>query len=181
MRKIVALEYLTLDGVMEHPAWTAPYFNDEHARYAHAQLFGADALLLGRETYEGFAQAWPQSTDEQGFADRMNSLPKYVVTDSPGELSWTNSQRIAGAELAARLADFKAQPGQDILIYGSGKLVRSLMAQGLLDVLRLWVHPVVVGVGKRLFADGETATLTLLDTERFSSGTVVLSYAPEKP
>jgi len=176
MRKLVLSAYVTLDGVMEAPSWSAPFWNEEAAKYAFDQLFASDALLLGRVTYESFAAAWPSMTDEEGFADRMNSLPKFVASTTLGELQW-NAARIQG-EVAEEVAQLKQQPGQDILIYGSGGLVHTLMQHDLIDEYRLWVHPVVVGSGKRLFRDGSETTLRLVDTKTFGSGVVVLAYRP---
>src|SRR3989337_3558806 len=96
MRKLIVTEFLTLDGVMEEPAWTAPYWNDEIAKFKFDELFGSDTLLLGRVTYQGFAAAWPSRTDEQGFADRMNSLPKFVVSTNLHKVEWNNSRLIQG-------------------------------------------------------------------------------------
>jgi dihydrofolate reductase len=182
MRKVIASEYVTLDGVMDMEAaetWHFPYWNDELEKYAHDQLFAADALLLGRVTYQGFAASWPSITDEQGFADRMNNLPKFVVSTSLQEpLEWNNAHLIKG-DVAEEVSKLKQQSGQDILIYGSGELVRALMRQGLIDEYRLLVHPVVLGSGKRLFPDGvETKVLRLVDTMATSMGVVILTYQP---
>ena len=181
MRKVIASEYVSLDGVMEAPEqWTFQFWNDEHAKYAHDQLFASDALLLGRETYQGFAAAWPYMEDIEGdFAVRMNTLPKFVVSTTLEEpLEWNNSSLIKES-VAAEVSKLKRQPGQDILTYGSGELVNTLGQHGLIDEYRIWVHPVVVGSGKRLFKDGsDTAVLGLVDSTTFSSGVVVLSYQP---
>jgi dihydrofolate reductase len=180
MRKVIASIFSTLDGVVERPGedgWTGPYFNDEAARYAYDLLFAGDALLLGRVTYEGFAQAWPSMKDDAGFADRMNSLPKHVVSTTLRSAEWNNSTIVDG-DVAAEVTRLKQEPGQDILVYGSGKLVNSLIALGLLDELRLWVFPVVRGRGKRLFQEGSSATLELADVSSFGSGVVILAYRP---
>ncbi|MCA6092397.1 dihydrofolate reductase family protein [Streptomyces sp. SCA3-4] len=177
MGKIVALVYLSLDGVMESPSWTAPYFDEEHGAYAHRRLFAADALLLGRETYEGFVQAWPGMTDEDGFADRMNSMPKHVASTTLRTTEW-NATLIDG-DLAQEVAALKERYENDILIYGSGALIRSLIAEGLVDELKLWIHPVVVGKGKRLFPEGAPAsTWVPAGTTTFTSGAMVLDYRP---
>lgn len=176
MRKVVATEYVSLDGVMEEPRWTTPYWNDEIAKFKFDELFASDALLLGRMTYQGFAKAWPSMTDEQGFADRMNSLPKYVASRTLDAAEW-NAQLIKG-DVADEVARLKQQPGQDLLIYGSGELVHTLMQHDLVDEYRLLVYPVVLGRGKRLFRDGSTATLNLVGTTTFSSGVVALIYHP---
>ncbi|MFI5688157.1 dihydrofolate reductase family protein [Streptomyces sp. NPDC051636] len=178
MGKIVALTYLSLDGVMENPAWTGPYFNSDHAKYAHGQLFAAEALLLGRVTYEGMAAAWPQMEDSEGeFAVRMNTLPKYVVSTTLQQAEW-NATVVRG-DLATEIAKIKDQCTGDILIYASGDLTNALIELGLVDELKLWIHPVIVGKGKRLFPDGTPGTSwTLASTTNFSSGTVVLDLRP---
>ena len=181
MRRIVLSEYLSLDGVIDTPSWTVPYWTDEIAKYKFDELFASDALLLGRVTYEGFAAAWPSMKDEQGFADRMNGLPKYVVTTTLTDFTWNNARAIEGDVVAAVQA-LKEQEGQDILIYGSGALAQTLRQHGLIDEYRLMIHPVTLGGGKRLFAEGEdTTALRLTDTRTFDSGVVVLTYAPTAP
>jgi dihydrofolate reductase len=143
------------------------------------QLFASDALLLGQVTYQAFADAWPSMTDEVGFADRMNSLPKFVVSKTLEEVEWNNSSRIK-ENVAEEVSRLKQQPGQGILIYGSSELVNTLMQHDLIDEYRLWVHPVVLGSGKRLFRDdgSDTKVLRLVDAKTFGSGVVVLSYQP---
>ncbi len=121
-------------------------------------------------------QAWPDMTDEHGFADRMNSMPKHVASTTLETAQW-NATVVRG-DLAKESAVLKEQYEQDILIYGSAKLVRSLIAQGLVDELKLWIRPVVVGEGRKLFEGGETSTWTLADTTVFSSGALVLDYRP---
>ena len=125
MRKIVLSEYLSLDGVMDTPSWTAPYWTDEIAKYKLDELFASDALLLGRVTYEGFATAWPSMKDEQSFADRMNGLPKYVATTTLTDFTWNNARAIEG-DVAAAVRALREQEGQNILIYGSGVLAQML-------------------------------------------------------
>lgn len=177
MRKIIVAEYVSLDGVMEEPAWTGPYFNDELAKLQLDLLFASDALLLGRVTYQAFAAAWPTMTDEQGFADRMNDLPKYVASTTLGETEWNAS--LIEEHVAAGVARLKQQPGQNILLYGSGTLVRALMQHDLIDEYRLMVFPLVLGSGKRLFGEGHnTTTLKLVDTKTTSSGVAILTYQP---
>lgn len=179
MRKVIATEYLTLDGIFEEPGhWSFQFWSDEAAKFKFDELFSSDALLLGRATYEGFAKAWPSMQDEQGFADRMNGLPKFVVSTTLDNAEWNNSTIIMG-DVAEEVARLKAQPGQDILLAGSGQLVRTLMEHDLIDEYRFMVHPVVLGSGKRLFPDGIVKlVLRLADTKAFSSGVVVLTYAP---
>jgi dihydrofolate reductase len=186
MSNVVAVEYLTLDGVMqdpggsgeiEHGGWHNPYWNDELAQIQQEQLFASDALLLGRVTYEGFAAAWPSMKDDEGFADRMNSLPKFVASRTLEEpLDWSNSSLLKG-DVAEEVAKLKAADGGDILIYGSGALVNSLLPHNLVDRYRLMVFPVVLGSGKRLFKDEAGKTdLRLTDAKTTSAGVAVLTY-----
>ncbi len=178
MRRVIVSTYVTLDGVTESPEkWSLKFWNDEHAKYAYDQLFASDALLLGRVVYQGFADAWPSRTNE--FADRMNGLPKYVVSTTLEEpLEWNNSSLIK-ENVAEEVSKLKQQSGQDILMYGSADLMHTLMQHNLIDEYRIWVHPVVLGCGKRLFRDdGDRTVLRLVDTTTFSSGVVILSYQP---
>jgi dihydrofolate reductase len=178
MRNVVAVEYVSLDGVMEDPSWTAPYWNDELAQYQYDQLFASDALLLGRVTYQGFAAAWPAMTDERGFADRMNNLPKYVASTTLDKAEWNAS--LIKENVPDVVAKLKHGSGQDILIYGSAALVNTLIQHRLIDVYRLMVHPVVLGSGKRLFNDGVRADLRLIDSRTTSTGVALLSYEPSR-
>lgn len=187
MRKVIVSEYVTLDGIMEDPGgaegfkyggWSFQFWSEEAAKYKFDELFASDALLLGRVTYQGFAKAWPTITDEAGFADRMNNLPKFVVSTTLEVVAWNNSTLIK-ENIAEEVARLKQQPGQDILVAGSGDLVHTLMQSDLIDEYRLMVHPVVLGSGKRLFTEGtNTLKLQLLETKTFSSGVVVLTYRP---
>jgi dihydrofolate reductase len=183
MRKLIVSTYVTLDGVMSLDGdmaqkWHFPFFNDELATYAREQLFAADALLLGRRTYDVFAASWPSVTDEQGFADRMNHLPKYVASTTLATADWTNTTIIRD-QVPDAVAALKRQPGQDILLYGSATLMHSLMDHGLVDKYRLWLHPVVAGGGQRLFRDsGEVTLLQRTDITPFSSGVTILHYQP---
>jgi dihydrofolate reductase len=178
MRRVIVSEFVSLDGVMEEPSWTFQFSSEEQQKFKFDELFASDALLLGRVTYQGFAAAWPSMTDEAGFADRMNNLPKFVVSTTLEEAEWNNSSLIK-ENVAEEVARLKQQPGQDILIYGGGELVHTLMQHDLIDEYRIWVHPVVLGSGKRLFRDGsDTKVLRLVETKTFSSGVVVLAYQP---
>jgi dihydrofolate reductase len=178
-RNLIVSEFLTLDGVMEAPEeWSFAFFSEEQQEYKHDELFASGALLLGRTTYETFATAWPERTDETGFADRINSLPKYVVSTSLKEAEWNNSTIIDG-DVAEEVAALKQEDGKDILVNGSGELVNTLVEHDLVDEYRLMVHPVVQGSGKRLFENANApTTMNLVDTEAFSSGVVVLTYEP---
>jgi dihydrofolate reductase len=177
VRKIAVQMYMSVDGVMEAPEkWSFRYWADDHEQYAYQRLLAADALLLGRSTYETFAASWPSRAGDD-FAGRMNSLPKYVVSSTLGDnLEWDNSRVIRG-DAVAEVSKLKQQPGQDILLYGSNQLFNTLLDHGLIDDFRLWVFPLVLGSGKRLFHDGnEPGNLQLADTTTFSTGVVVLCY-----
>ncbi len=186
MGKVVVSEFVTLDGVMEAPGgeehpdgkggWTMRFFNEEAGAFKGEELFAADALLLGRVTYEHFAAAWPSMTDEQGFAERMNGLPKLVASTSLSEpLEW-NATLLTG-DLADAVRSAKSQFKGDILVFGSAELVGSLAKHGLVDEYRLMVFPVVLGSGKRLFPDGLDVTdLTLVDSKTTSTGVAILTY-----
>jgi dihydrofolate reductase len=184
MKKIVVSEFVSLDGVMEDPGgasdfefggWTAPYWNEDIAKFKYDELFACDALLLGRVTYEGFAAAWPSMTDEQGFADRMNSIPKYVVSSTLKSAEWSNSKVIRD-DFVEELASLKQEAGRDILVAGSASLAKALVHHNLVDEIRLAVYPVVLGTGIRLFGQGDHANLELVDQKPTSSGVVLLSY-----
>ena len=174
MRKVIAAEYVTLDGVMEGAEWTAPFWTDDLAQIQHKLLFESDALLMGRMTYDGMSQAWPKSQDENGFADRMNSLPKFVPSRTLHDLEW-NATLIEG-DVAGEVLTLKNLPGQHLLIYGSSVLVQYLMKHSLIDEYRLMVFPIVLGQGKRLFGDGISATLQLVESTALASGVVVQTY-----
>ena len=187
MRNVFVTEFVTLDGVMEDPGgaegfehggWSFQFWNDESAKYKFDELFATDALLLGRVTYEGFAKAWPTVTDESGFADRMNGLPKYVVSTTLEEGVWSNTTVIR-ENVAEEVAKLKAEDGQDIMIPGSRQLAQTLLAEGLVDEIRLLISPVVLGTGKRLF-DGLAAkqVLQLVDAKPFETGVLALTYRP---
>ena len=181
MRKVTAGLFVSLDGVVESPErWQLPFFDDEMGEVIGASMAEADAMLLGRVTYEEFASYWPGvSSEEQPFAGYMNDTPKYVVsTTLEGPLEWNNSTLIGG-NVAEEIAELKRQPGKNIGITGSATLVRSLLQEGLLDELTLMVHPVVVGGGRRLFEEGGASKeLRLVDSKTFGTGVVALTYEP---
>jgi dihydrofolate reductase len=177
MRKLVVTEFLSLDGIMEHPAWTMPYWNDEIARFKGDETNASDALLLGRVTYEGFAAAWPESEDEG--ASYFNSVRKYVVSTTLEKAEWNNSHIIT-ANVVEEIIKLKQQEGQDILVNGSATLVQTLVQHDLVDRYRLLVYPVVLGQGKRLFQEGTTTTLKLVESQSFSSGVTALIYEPDR-
>jgi dihydrofolate reductase len=181
MRKVVASEFVSLDGVVESPEkWHFPYFNDQMGEAIGAAMASSDAMLMGRVLYEEWAAFWPnQDPDENPVAARMNGVRKYVVSTTLEEpLEWQNSTLI-GDNVAEEISRLKEQPGKDISISGSPTLVRSLLEEDLLDELRLMVHPIVVGSGKRLFEDGgDQKALQLVDSKIFSTGVLYLSYQP---
>jgi dihydrofolate reductase len=181
MRKVVASELVSLDGVMEKPEeWAFSYSNDEMEEANAAGMAASDAMLLGRVTYQVLAAFWPyQNSTDQPYTDYLNNTPKFVVSTTLEEpLEWQNSTLIKG-NIAEEIAKLKQQPGKDITIIGSGALVRSLLADGLLDELRLMVHPIVLGSGKRLFEEGgNQKALELVDSKTFSTGVLYLTYQP---
>ncbi len=177
MRKLVESTFVTLDGVINSPEkWGAPYWNDEHYKYAHDLLFSSDALLLGRKTYESFAEVWPSRTGDD-VADRINSLPKYVASTTLRNVKWNST--LLGRDVAAEVARLKRQPGQNILKYGTGELDRTLMQHNLIDEFHFWLFPVAAGSGQRLFDGTDTTHLKLKDTKTFSTGIVVLVLTPK--
>jgi dihydrofolate reductase len=188
MRRLIASEFVTLDGVMEAPgheqhpdgknAWALRYAGADQQRYKAEELLEAGAVLLGRVTYEIFAAFWPTAPKDEGFADRMNTIPKYVVSESLRTADWQNST-IIGGNPAGKIAELKQESGGDILLFGSADLLNSLINHDLIDEYRLMVFPVVLGSGKRLFRDATDITrLQLVDTRTFESGVTVLSYRP---
>jgi dihydrofolate reductase len=179
MRKLVESTFMTLDGVISNPQeWSPPYWDEEHVTYARDLLFAADALVLGRKTYEGFAQAWPARSGDE-YTDRINAMPKYVASRSmpAGEAEW-NATVLEGDAVEAVRALKEEGDGGNLLKFGTGEFSRALLEAGLVDEYHLWLFPEVVGQGDRLF-EGARGTLALADTTRFGSGIVVLRYAPK--
>jgi dihydrofolate reductase len=189
MRNVVVSVYTTLNGVMSPVDWVFPYVSEERGKYARDLLFEADALVMGRETYESFLGVWPKRTaaddgpGEAGLSDRINSLPKYVVSTTLEQVTWNNCHLIRG-NVAEEVANMKQQEGLSILLYGAGPVAHSLMQHGLIDEVRVWMHPLVTGVtekSKRLFDDApDIPLLKLVETRTFDSGVVVLSYRPDQ-
>jgi dihydrofolate reductase len=179
-RRLAATLFISLDGVVESPhKWSFPYWNDEIGKFKLEETLASDALLLGRVTYEGFAAAWPGRKDAEGFADRFNSMPKYVASRTLKKLEWNNSHLIAG-DLSREVSKLKQQPGQDLVIHGSPSLIRSLMPHDIIDEYRLLVYPLVLGHGKRLFDESSTANLKLVESKAFSTGVVKAVYRPAR-
>lgn len=186
MGKIVVTEFVSLDGVMEDPGgaedyrhggWTFEFDRGEEGnRFKLEEVREAEAQLLGRVTYEGFAAAWPEREDPGGFAARMNSMPKYVVSSSLREASWNNTTILSG-ELADEVAKLHREIDGTILVAGSAQLVQGLLEHDLIDELRLMVFPVVLGEGKRLFGDvSEKKPLRLADSKTVGDGVSILTY-----
>jgi dihydrofolate reductase len=177
MRKIVSGLFISLDGVIEDAdQWTGPWFSPQLGQAVGAMMAAQDAMLLGRVTYDGFAAHWPHQTGD--LADTMNRTTKYVVSGTLRSAEWQNTTVIPRDRTAERIAELKEQPGQNIGMTGSGTLVSSLLREGLLDELHLFVFPVVLGSGKRLFAEpGGKLPLKLLDSAAYETGVVHLTYA----
>ncbi|TMD97884.1 MAG: dihydrofolate reductase [Chloroflexi bacterium] len=179
--RLVATEYVSLDGIFDEPGeWSFPYFNDEAMRFKSDELEAADAQLLGRRTYEGFAKAWPTMEGTGDFGVKMNTMPKYVVTSTLDRLDWPGSKPIR-RDVTGEVRKLKQQPGKDLLLAGSGMLFNALMRENLIDVYRLMVHPIVIGRGNHLFGNADDhRKLELVDTKRFATGIVILELKPAK-
>jgi dihydrofolate reductase len=179
VRKVAASELVSLDGVMENPQqWSFSYSNDEMEEANAAGMASSDAMLLGRVTYEEYAAFWPyQDRTEQPYTRYLNITPKYVLFRTLQEpLELQNSTLIKG-DVAQEISRLKKQPGKDIGIVGSGALVRWLLREELLDELRLMVHPIVLGRGKRLFEDGgDQRALELVESKTSTTGVLYLTY-----
>ena len=177
MRKIIEHVLVSLDGVYAGPDISGffGYADDAYMRDRLGQLLACDAMLMGRNTYEEFAQIWPGFTHP--LAERINALPKYVFSSQLEQAEWSNSTIVRG-DVAAEVSKLKQQEGRDLLIYGHGPLGETLLKGRLLDVLDLSVHPLVLGQGKQLFREGQKAKLRLVAAKSFSKGIVKLSYEP---
>ena len=179
MRKIVSFTHATLDGYIDEPhKWSFPYFDKELQDYGVRMTLAADALLLGRITYEGMAQAWPTRGGDP-FADHVNSITKYVVASQPVDATaWEPTVVIAGPNLLDEVSRLKQVEGGDIIIWGTGQLTDALAAAGLLDEYRICTSPVIKGGGEPLFRPASTGTVEVLDTKVFATGAIVHAYRP---
>lgn len=188
MRKLIVSTLMTLDGIMQDPGgfgeiaeggWSGPYFDDEAGKLALDHLLQAETFLAGRVTYELFKEFWPR-VHEGEYAARLNSMPKLVASTTLAEpLEW-NATLVEG-DPADEIARIKEQPGGDIMMYGSATLMRTLIEHDLIDEYLIWVHPVVLGNGKRLFDDGlDRADLELVASKTLSTGVVILTYRPRR-
>jgi dihydrofolate reductase len=176
VRRVIESTLVSLDGVIGDPQmWAEPYFNEEAGELALKQLLVTDAMLMGRRTYELFAAMWPAATG--AYADRMNGIRKYVFSSTLQTAEWSNST-IIGGDVAAAVGELKRQHGQDLVMYGHGPLGQTLLEQQLIDELRLWVHPLLVGRGMTLLRERASATLELVATETLGTGVVILTYRP---
>ena len=184
MRKITAGLFISLDGVVEAPdQWHFPYFNEEMGAAVAATLDSADTMLFGRKTYDSFAGAWPEREtaggEDAGFAKTLGDARKIVASKQKLEFTWRNSEQLDG-ELVEVVTALKAQPGGDIGLSGSVSVVRQLLAARLLDELHLFVHPIAVRKGMRLFDEGESPIpLRLSSSDTFKTGVLYLVYVPE--
>jgi dihydrofolate reductase len=194
MRKLVAITYVALDGVMQSPGgpeedprsgfayggWMVPYWDDMMMNELVADRMARPFdLLLGRRTYEIFAAHWPNAGDNP-IAERFNKATKYVVTRSLDRFDWANSERVDG-DVAMKVAKLKSGEGPEIQIYGSSELLQTLTAAGLIDEYAVWIFPVVLGRGKRLFEHDTAQALSLVDTKTSSTGVVINTYRPDGP
>ncbi|MGC2485915.1 MAG: dihydrofolate reductase family protein [Acidimicrobiales bacterium] len=184
MRPVIIQEFVTLDGVMqapgdttEHPlgGWQRQFIGEDHVRLIVEQMREADALLLGRTTYQEFAAAWPTQRDDSGLAARMNEMPKFVASTTLSSVSW-NATLLSG-DVAQAVGELKEAPGNGLVVVGSRTLATYLYQHDLVDEFRLWLHPVIVGSGERLFEEGlNPATWHLFDVESTGEGVLVATY-----
>jgi len=174
MRKIIESTLVSADGVVgSPPLWAMDYRDEEVTRDALERLSGSDAMLMGRGTYELFAATWPGQTDD--FAQRMNTIRKYVFSSTLASADWSNSTIVRG-DVVAQVTKLKEQDGRDLALFGHGRLAQALLENGLIDELRLSIHPVLAGAGLPQFTNGGKTRLTLVSTKTFTTGVVVLSY-----
>src|SRR5690242_14423213 len=175
MGKIVVTEFVALDGVMEDPhLWQGQFWNDEQAKYKSDELDATEAMLLGRNTYDGFAAAWPQRRGDP-FADKFNALPKYVVSTTLTTPTWEKTTVITG-DLPNEVDRLKQHYQGDIVVHGSHTLVQSLIHHDLVDEYHLLIYPIVLGSGIRLFDEGTKTKLVLVDSRQFDTGVMSLTY-----
>jgi dihydrofolate reductase len=193
--RVVIVEFMSLDGVVQapggpeedtdggfaHGGWSHPFFDPEVVGGGFDDALGrAEALLFGRRTWQAMAAAWPERAGDP-FADRMNAIPKYVVSSTlrDDELTWDNTTRIDGEDAVARIRELRGAPGGDLLVMGSSTLARTLLHEGIVDKLRLMIEPVILGGGKRIFPDdGALRTLELVSTATSGAGVHVSTYRP---
>ena len=182
MRKLRAVYFISLDGVVESPdKWHFPYFNDDMGAVIGGVMTEADAVLMGKTNFLDWQGYWPGvSAEEDPFAGFVNNVKKYVVSSTLESVTWNNTEILrGGADLATEINQIKAQPGKAIYVQGSATLVRALLREGLVDELVLLQHPIVVGSGQRLFDDfGKQVPLKLTESATFDTGVLALTYTP---
>lgn len=187
-RRLVVSVYTSLDGVVQDPVgmensglgnWVGPFNRGpEGDEIMHEELWAADIVLLGRTTYEGFAPVWPTIDDPAGFARKLNTMRKYVASKTLKEATWTNTS-ILSQDVVGAVRGLKNEGGGDIVVYGSARLVHSLLPHGLVDKVHLLIYPTVLGRGTRLFPDGYASAFELGDLKRLGSGIVHAEYLPK--
>jgi dihydrofolate reductase len=174
MSKLIVSSLVSLDGVNEDPrTWASAYFDDEATEKSLARLAGADAMLMGRKTYEYFAAAWPAASG--AYPDRINAIRKYVFSATLATAEWNNTKVVSG-DVPAAVAELKATSHGDLVVYGYGEFGQTLLEHDLIDELNLWINPVVLGSGTPLFRPGKTKALQLVSVEGRPNGVVSLSY-----
>ena len=194
--RLTLTQFVTLDGVYQgpggpnedrsgdfgHGGWLVPFFDDALGRYMIGVFDEVDAFVLGRKTYEIFAASWPKATDpDDPIAGRLNALPKYVASRTLTRADWHNST-VLGGDVVAEVAELKEKPGRELQIHGSGALSQTLFDAGLIDTIRLIVFPVVLGSGKRLFAEGRTpSSFRVADVASTPSGVTMHTLEPAGP
>jgi dihydrofolate reductase len=185
MSRIVVSQFVSVDGVIEDPVgmeelgrgdWTRASSGPEGGKYKVDEIMDAAAMLLGRKTYEGYAAAWPGRDGE--YADKLNGMPKYVVSSTLGDPEWSNTTVLKG-DAASAARKLKEQTDGDILVHGSAELTYALMEHDLVDEWRLMIFPIVVGAGKRFFGDpGEAVDLRLVESRAVGEGVAIMTYQP---
>jgi dihydrofolate reductase len=179
MRKIIESTLVSLDGAFRDPhTWATEYFDAEAEAYALELLSAADAMLMGRHTYEFFAAAFPHRTGEYG--NRVNSIPKYVFSNTLTKAEWSNSSIVKG-DAVTEAARLKQQAGKDLVIYGHGLLSESLLQRNLLDELKLWIHPLLMGRSELRLREGKETRLKVVATRTLKTGVIVATYQPAQP
>jgi dihydrofolate reductase len=176
MRNVVESTLISIDGVIGEPyLWAGEHFGEEAVARAMDQLGHSDAMVMGRRTYEMFSTMWAEPVTDYDAA--IYSIPKYVVSSTLETADWNNSTVVRG-DVASAVHDLKQQPGQDIVLYGHGSVGQTLLEAGLLDELKLWIHPVVVGTGSLWFREGKRLELELVGTDTTNTGVVIATYRP---
>jgi dihydrofolate reductase len=181
MRKLINSTYVTLDGVIADPMWTMPYFDAEASAFAGSQTEAADAMLMGRVTYDGMSVAWPamDESDPSTGAAYFNNVRKYVASTTLTDPTWNNTEVLRG-DLVTAVTDLKAQEGKDIIQYGYGAVTAQLVAAGLVDEVRFWIHPVLGGGASLTTALTDVkASFELIDTKVLKNGVIIASYRPK--